>query len=66
LLLAGANGEGTEAASNLVTDPSRPSAVLDLCGVQSGKQLQHFELLLGLKTMAGSPNDVDLAACHLL
>jgi hypothetical protein len=66
LLLAGANGEGTEAAGNLATDLPRLTAALSRCGVQSGKPLQHFELLLALKTMAGSPNDVDIAACHLL
>jgi hypothetical protein len=66
LLLAGANGEGTEAAGNLATDVPRLTAALSRCGVQSGRPLQHFELLLALKTMAGSPNDVDIAACHLL
>jgi hypothetical protein len=66
LLLAGANGEGTEAAGNLVTDITRLTAALQHCGTQPGKPLQHFELLLGLKTMAGSPNDVDIVACHSL
>jgi hypothetical protein len=66
LLLAGANGEGTEAAGNLATDVPRLTAALSRCGVSSGKPLQHFEILLALKTMAGSPNDVDIAACHLL
>lgn len=65
LLLAGANGEGTEAAGRLATDLPRLSAALTHCGIQSGR-LQHFELLLGLNTMAGSPNDVDIIACHIL
>lgn len=65
LLLAGANGEGTEAAGKLATDLPRLSAALDRCGIQRGK-LQHFELLLRLNTMAGTPNDVDIIACHIL
>jgi hypothetical protein len=66
LLLAGADGEGTEAAGKLVTDFSRLSAVLMQCGIRPAGPPQHFELLLGLNTMAGSPNNVDIVACHLL
>jgi hypothetical protein len=66
LLLAGANGEGTEAAGKFATDLPRFSAALNRCGIQPGKPLQHFELLLGLRTMAGSPNDIDVVACHIL
>jgi hypothetical protein len=66
LLLAGANGEGTEAAGKFATDLPRFSAALTRCGIQSARPLQHFELLLGFKTMAGSPNDVDVVACHIL
>lgn len=65
LLLAGANGEGTEAAGKLATDLPRLSAALAGCGIRPGK-LQHFQMLLGLHTMAGSPNDVDILACHIL
>jgi hypothetical protein len=66
LLLSGADGEGTEAAGKFVTDLPRLSAALDRCGIQSKGPLQHFELLLGLKTMAGSPTNVDVVACHIL
>ena len=66
LLVAGADGEGTEAAGKLVTDLSRLSAALTQCGIRPGGPLQHFELLLGLNTMAGSPNNIDIVACHLL
>ncbi len=66
LLLAGANGEGTEAAGKLATDLPRLSAVLKNCeGSQSGK-IQHFEVLLQLNTMAGTPSNVNVVACHLL
>lgn len=66
LLLAGASGEGTEAAGNLVTNPSRLSPILQKCGINPYGRLQHFELLLQLNTMAGSPDDVDIVACHIL
>lgn len=66
LLLAGADGEGTEAAGKLVTDLPRLSTALNQCGIHSGRPPQHFEMLLQLSTMAGSPNEVDVVACHLL
>ena len=66
LLLAGANAEGTEAAGKLVNDLPRLASTLHGCGIQSAGQPQHFELLLRLNTMAGSPSNVDIAACHAL
>jgi hypothetical protein len=66
LLLAGANAEGTEAAGKLVTDLPRLLATLDQCGIRAARPVQHFEILLGLKTMAGSPNNVNIVACHVL
>jgi hypothetical protein len=66
LLLAGANGEGTEAAGRLVTDLARFSGVLEKCGIAPSGPLQEFEVLLRLNTMAGSPNNVDVVACHVL
>jgi hypothetical protein len=66
LLLAGANGEGTEAAGRLATDPSRLTPMLRKCGIDPSGPMQSFELLLRLNTMAGSPNNIDLIACHIL
>lgn len=66
LLLAGADGEGTEAAGRIVTDLPRLSTALNQCGIQSGRSPKHFEMLLQLSTMAGSPNEVDVVACHAL
>jgi hypothetical protein len=66
LLLAGANGEGTEAAGRLVTDPYRLSNALQGCGIKPGGPLKHFEILLRLSTMAGSPTNVNVVACHAL
>jgi hypothetical protein len=66
LLLAGANGEGTEAAGRLVTDPDRLANALRGCGIHPGGPLKHFEILLRLSTMAGSPTNVQVIACHAL
>jgi len=66
LLLAGASGEGTEAAGKLATDSDRLTPVLRACGFSPSGPLQHFELLLRLNSMAGSPNDISVIACHIL
>jgi hypothetical protein len=66
LLLAGANREGTQAAGKLVTDLPRFSTMLSRCGIVSSGQLQHFEMLLQLNTMAATPSNVDMVACHIL
>jgi len=66
LLLAGANAEGTEAAGKFVTDLPRLSTELRKCGITSSSPLRHFEMLLHLNTMAGTPNNIDLVACHIL
>jgi hypothetical protein len=66
LLLAGADGEGTEAAGRLVTDRQHLLAALQYCGISPRGPAPDFELLLHLHTMAGSPSTVELAACHRL
>ena len=66
LLLSGANAEGTEAAGKLVTDLPRLSNVLKNCGIPPSGPLQHFELLLRLNMMAGSPTNTNIEACHIL
>ena len=66
LLLAGANAEGTEAAGRLITNMQRLSAALQQCGIWPTGPLQHFELLLKLNTMANSPNNTYVEACHIL
>lgn len=66
LLLGGANAEGTEAAGKLVTDLPRLSNALRSCGIPPSGPLQHFELLLRLNMMAGSPTNTNIEACHIL
>jgi hypothetical protein len=66
LLLAGANEEGTEAAGKFATDLIRLSTELNKCGITPSGPVRHFEMLLHLNTMAGTPNNIDLVACHIL
>lgn len=66
LMLAGANAEGTKAAGELVTDMRNLSTALDHCGIHTSDPVQHFQILLRLQTMAGSPTSFDVASCHLL
>lgn len=66
LLLAGANAEGTEAAGKLVTDLPRLSNELRRCGIAPSGPPRHFEILLHLSTMAGTPSNIDMVACHIL
>jgi len=66
LLIAGANGEGTAAAGKLATDLPRLASTVEKCGIQTSTQFQHFEVLLRLNTMAGSPSHVDVETCHVL
>jgi hypothetical protein len=66
LLLAGLNREGTQAAGNLVTDPARLAAAIRTCGISPAGPLKHFQILLHVYTMAGSPSQFDVTACHVL
>ncbi len=66
LLLAGASGEGTEAAGKLATEPDRLAPLLRTCGIQPSGPPQHFELLLRFSSIAGSPSDISVVACHVL
>jgi hypothetical protein len=66
LLLAGLNREGTQAAGNLATDPARLSAAIRACGISPAGPLKHFEILLRVNTLAGSPSQFDVVACHVL
>jgi hypothetical protein len=66
LLIAGANAEGTEAVSNLMTDSTALSAVMSRCGLPRRAPVPNFQLLLRLSTMAGSPGHSEVIACHVL
>jgi hypothetical protein len=66
LLLAGANAEGTKAAAKLVTELDKLSAAFKDCGISSSGPVEHFELLLRLNMMAGSPTRFNVESCHIL
>jgi hypothetical protein len=66
LMLAGLNAEGTKVTGELATHLADLSGVLSRCGIDPKEQLQHFQLLLRLSMMAGSPTRWDVLACHPL
>lgn len=66
LLIAGASGEGTQAAGKLVTDLPSFSSALQSCGIPRPGPFPQFEMLLHLSTMAGSSKDIRVIACHTL
>jgi len=66
LLLAGANGEGTAAAGDFVTDLPQISRALQNCGIAPSSSAQHFEMLLRTQTMAGVSRETNVVACHIL
>ncbi len=61
LLLAGSNAEATEAAGKLATNLPQLASTLRGCGAP-----RHFEILLRVTTMAGSPNTFEVVTCHSL
>jgi hypothetical protein len=64
ILLAGQTAEGTEAAGKLVSDLPRLNTTLKKCGMRpSGPE--HFEILLRLNTLAGSPSNIDAVNCRV-
>lgn len=65
LLMAGLNREGTQAVGRLMTDPPRLSTALEKCGIAPNGPLKHFEMLLRVDTLAGSPSQFDVLACHV-
>jgi hypothetical protein len=63
LFVAGQTAEGTEAAGKLVNDLPRLAATLKKCGVRSSGP-EHFEIVLRLNALAGSPSNVDVVTCR--
>ncbi len=66
LLIAGSNAEATEAAGKLATNPDQMAQTLKGSGINPGGHLRHFEILLQVSTMAGSPNTFQVIACRPL
>jgi hypothetical protein len=66
LIIAGASGEGTKAAGDLVADPTWWAATLQSCHLPQDVSGRSLQVLLHLETMAGSPSMVNTVACHIL
>jgi hypothetical protein len=66
LLVAGTNAEGTEAAGQFVTNTAELARTLRANGIDPVGPACHFEILLRVRTMAGSPSTLDVVACHRL
>jgi hypothetical protein len=64
LWVAGQTAEGTEAAGELVSDLPKLEATLKKCGIRPSAS-DHFEILLRLNTLAGSPSNVDTIGCRV-
>lgn len=66
LLVAGTNAEGTEAAGQLVTNVPELARTLRTHGIDPECSSCNFEILFRVRTMAGSPNTLDVVAAHRL
>jgi hypothetical protein len=66
LIVAGTNGEGTDAAGSVIADPTRWDWLVASCHLSSPGAQQSLQLLLQLGNMAGSAKDVKVVACHIL
>jgi hypothetical protein len=66
LLVAGANAEGTQAAGQFLTNIAELARTLQAHGIDPGGAPCHFEILLQVRTLAGSPSAIEVVACHRL
>jgi hypothetical protein len=66
LLVAGTNAESTEAAGQMVANSSEFARTLRTHGIDPTGPARPFQLLLRVRTMAGSPSRVEVVACHRL
>jgi len=64
IILAGSNAEGTEAAAKFLTNFELLATTLRTNGIDPRGAPVHFEALLRLTTMAGSPNHFQVIALH--
>ncbi len=66
LLVAGTNAEGTQAAGQFLTNTAQLARTLQQHGIDPGGAPCHFEILLQVRTLAGSPSTTEVVACHRL
>jgi hypothetical protein len=63
LLIEGTNMEGTEAAGNLILDPTSARDILSQAGISEGGQSHpFFEILVETKVLAGEPSQTHVIA----
>lgn len=65
-MLAGTTAEATEAAMKLACKPGAIAALLRRHGIPDSGPPSHFEILLAVDEMAGTPGNFDVLAVHLL
>jgi hypothetical protein len=66
LLLAGNSAEATQAAGDFITNESDTEAALSRCGIHDVSPSGRYQVLLKVRTMAGSATRVSVLACHQL
>ena len=66
LLVAGTNAEGTEAAGQFVTNVAQLARTLRDHGIDPGGPPCDFQILLQVRTMAGSSSTIEVVAFHRL
>ncbi len=66
LLVAGTNAEATEAAGKFITNSAELTRKLREHGIDPLGPAHHFEILLRVRTMAGSSRTLEVIAFHVL
>ncbi len=66
LLIAGATGEGTEAAGEFITHPEFSQRMLTRIGALAGDHVLYFEVLLKSGTISGTPKNAEVIAYRLI
>lgn len=66
LMIAGATGDGTEAAGEFITHPEFSRTMLKTIGAVEDDRVQYFEVLLKSGTIAGTPKNAEVVAYRLI
>ncbi|MCX6610012.1 MAG: hypothetical protein NTW74_04070 [Acidobacteria bacterium] len=66
LIVAGTNAEATEAAGKFLSTPAELTRQLQVNGIEAGGPATLFEILLRVRTMAGSSRTLEAVAFHRL
>jgi hypothetical protein len=66
LIVAGTNAEATEAAGKFLSNPAELTRQLQANGIEAGGPATPFEILLRVRTMAGSSRTLEAVAFHRL